>query len=78
MRDAEPVTSAWADPALRRRHPREMGSAEVNPLLTHLGVELQVSASPQNQALTAPLFLYRELLERDLRWLECCIWEGFA
>jgi len=48
------------------RHPREMGSAEVNAFLTHLAVEGQVSASTQNQALSALLFLYRELLERDL------------
>jgi site-specific recombinase XerD len=48
------------------RHPREMGSEEVNPFLTHLAVEGQVSASTQNQALSALLFLYRELLERDL------------
>ncbi len=42
-----------------------MGSAEVNAFLSHLAVELQVSASTQNQALAALLFLYRELLERD-------------
>ena len=48
------------------RHPREMGSGEVNAFLTHLAVELQVSPSTQNQALSALLFLYRELLERDL------------
>lgn len=48
------------------RHPREMESAEVNAFLNHLAVELQVSASTQNQALAALLFLYRELLERDL------------
>jgi integron integrase len=48
------------------RHPREMGSAEVNAFLTHLAVEAKVSASTQNQALSALLFLYRELLERDL------------
>lgn len=48
------------------RHPREMGSAEVNAFLTRLAVELKVSASTQNQALSALLFLYRELLERDL------------
>ena len=47
-------------------HPREMGSAEVNAFLTHLAVEEQVSASTQNQALAALLFLYRDLLERDL------------
>jgi integron integrase len=43
-----------------------MGSAEVNAFLSHLAVELQVSASTLNQALAALLFLYRELLERDL------------
>ncbi len=48
------------------RHPREMGSEEVNAFLTHLAVEGQVSASTQNQALAALLFLYRVLLERDL------------
>ena len=48
------------------RHPREMGSGEVNAFLTHLAVDLKVSASTQNQALAALLFLYRELLERDL------------
>ena len=48
------------------RHPREMGSEEVNAFLTHPAVELQVSASTQNQALSALLFLYREVLERDL------------
>jgi integrase len=48
------------------RHPRRMGSAEVNAVLTHLAVEGQVSASTQNQALPALLFLYQELLERDL------------
>ena len=43
-----------------------MGGAEVNAFLTHLAVEGQVSASTQNQALSALLFLYRVLLERDL------------
>lgn len=50
----------------RLRHPREMGSAEVNAFLTHLAVQEQVSASTQNQALAALLFLYRDLLEREL------------
>lgn len=48
------------------RHPREMGSSEVNAFLTHLAVERRVSPSTQNQALAALLFLYRNLLERDL------------
>lgn len=50
----------------RLRHPHEMGPAEVNALLTHLAVDLQVSASGQNQVLAALLFLYRDLLGRDL------------
>jgi integron integrase len=48
------------------QHPRAMGSPEVNAFLTRLAVEEHVSASTQNQALAALLFLYRELLERDL------------
>lgn len=48
------------------RHPREMGSSEVNAFLAHLAVERKVSASTQNQALAALLFLYRELLKQDL------------
>jgi site-specific recombinase XerD len=43
-----------------------MGSAEVNAFLSHLAVDQKVSASTQNQALAALLFLYRELLEQDL------------
>lgn len=40
-----------------RRHPREMGSAEVNAILGHLAVDLQVSPSTQNQALSALLYM---------------------
>lgn len=53
-----------------RRHPREMGAAEVESFLTHLAVNAHVSASTQNQALQALLFLYRQILEIDLPWLE--------
>ena len=53
-----------------RRHPREMGAAEVESFLTHLAVESRVSASTQNQAMQALLFLYRQVLEIDLPWLE--------
>jgi integrase len=48
------------------QHPREMGSDEVNAFLSHLAVEQNVSASTQNQALSALLFLYRDLLKQDL------------
>lgn len=50
----------------RFRHPREMGAPEVNAFLTHLATAMQVSASTQNQALSALLFLYRHLLRLPL------------
>ena len=52
------------------RNPVEMGAAEVEAFLTHLAVEGNVSASTQNQALFALLFLYREVLAVDLPWLK--------
>lgn len=52
------------------RHPREMGAAEVTAFLTDLVVAGGVSASTQNQALSALLFLYREALEISLPWLD--------
>ncbi len=48
------------------RHPAEMGAAEVEAFLTHLAVKENVAASTQNQALSALLFLYREVLHQDL------------
>jgi integrase len=53
-----------------RRHPREMGSRELEVFLTHLAVEGKVAASTQNQALQALLFLYRKVLGIELPWLE--------
>jgi integron integrase len=53
-----------------RRHPREMGAAEVEAFLTHLAVDQRVSAATQNQGLHALLFLYRQVLGVDLSWLE--------
>ncbi|MCA1978567.1 MAG: integron integrase [Thiobacillus sp.] len=53
-----------------KRHPAEMGAREVEAFLTHLAVEGRVSASTQNQAKSALLFLYREVLEQELSWLE--------
>jgi len=52
-----------------RRHPRQMGGREVEDFLTALAVKNKVSASTQNQALAAILFLYRDVLEIDLPWL---------
>jgi len=53
-----------------KRHPRDMGAREVEAFLTHLAVEGQVAAATQNQALSALLFLYREVLGIDLPWLD--------
>ena len=53
-----------------KRHPREMGEAEVTAFLTHLAAQRNVAASTQNQALCALLFLYREVLKVQLPWLD--------
>jgi integron integrase len=53
-----------------KRHPSDMGKAEVSAFLTHLAVDGHVSSSTQNQALSALLFLYREVLEQEFGWLE--------
>lgn len=52
-----------------KKHPGAMGGDEVNAFLTHLATEEKVSASTQNQALGALLFLYRYVLESPLPWL---------
>jgi integrase len=49
-----------------RRHPKDMGSPEIEAFLTYLAVELKVAASTQNQALCALLFLYRHVLRQDV------------
>ena len=53
-----------------KRHPAEMGGPEVEAFLTDLAVRKGVSSSTQNQALSAILFLYRQVLEVELPWLE--------
>ena len=52
-----------------KRHPRELGAAEVTRYLSALATTGRVAASTQNQALSALLFLYREVLGVDLPWL---------
>jgi integrase-like protein len=64
---------AWVRRYVRfhgKRHPAEMGPAEVTAFLSSLATERKVSASTQNQALAALLFLYRVVLERDVPWLD--------
>jgi integron integrase len=53
-----------------KRHPRGLGAREVEAFLTHLATHGKVAASTQNQALSALLFLYREVLQQNLPWLE--------
>lgn len=48
------------------QHPRTLGEPEIVAFLSYLAVEEQVAASTQNQALSALLFLYRDVLEREL------------
>ena len=52
-----------------RKHPAEMGKREVTAFLSSLATERDVSASTQNQALAALMFLYTDVLGQDLPWL---------
>src|SRR5438876_6800694 len=53
-----------------RRHPRELGAPEVTAFLNYLAREREVAAATQNQALSALIFLYKEVLAQSLPWLE--------
>ena len=53
-----------------KKHPREMGGPQVEAFLSHLATDARVAASTQNQALSALLFLYREVLQIDLPWMD--------
>ena len=53
-----------------KRHPKDMGAAEVAAFLTHLATERGIGASTQNQAKSALLFLYGQVLRLELPWLD--------
>lgn len=53
-----------------KRHPAEMGTDEIRQYLSHLANQGHVSASTQNQALAALLFLYRKVLGREMEFIE--------
>jgi integron integrase len=53
-----------------KRHPKDMGAKEVSQFLSDLAVTRQVAASTQNQALSAILFLYQEVLRQEIGWLD--------
>jgi integron integrase len=52
------------------RHPQEMGADEVKAFLNHLATQMNVAASTQNQAFSALLFLYQEVLKERLPWID--------
>lgn len=54
----------------RKRHPDEMGEAEIAQFLSHLAVDKHVAASTQNQAFSALLFLYQQVLDRKLDFID--------
>jgi hypothetical protein len=56
-----------------KRHPREMGASEVERFLSALAVDRNVSAGTQNQALAALLFLYKQVLDVQLPWLDAML-----
>ena len=53
-----------------KKHPRDMGGPQVEAFLSHLATVGRVAASTQNQALSALLFLYREVLQVGLPWMD--------
>ncbi len=53
-----------------KRHPQDMGAAEVEAFLCHLAADRQVSSSTQNQAKAALLYLYKKVLQIDLPWMD--------
>src|SRR5262245_12817233 len=71
-RRTEKAYLGWIRRFLRHagaRAPQELGAAEVTAFLSSLAVQGRVSASTQNQALAALLFLYTDVLHADLPWL---------
>jgi len=54
--------------------PHELSSRQVSTFLTHLAVESNLAASSQNQALSALLFFFREVLQREVGWMQNLIW----
>lgn len=54
----------------QKRHPANMGAQEIEQFLNHLAVDKKVAASTQNQALSALVFLYREVLRQEFEWMD--------
>lgn len=52
-----------------KKHPKEMGGEEIQQFISHLSVDNNVSASTQNQALQGILYLYKNVLKKDVGWI---------
>ena len=57
-----------------KKHPLHMGEKEIGEFLTHLAVKENVAPSTQNQALSAILFLYKDVLRQELNWVDNILW----
>ena len=68
----EEAYTAWIRRYIQfhRRHPRDLDGDDLNRFLTHLAVEGRVAVSTQRQALSAILFLYRQVLKIEINWLD--------
>jgi site-specific recombinase XerD len=55
------------------RHPKEIGKPEAEAFLSHLAVDRNVSAATHNQALSAILFLYKDVLRQELPWMDSVV-----
>jgi len=72
-RATEKAYSAWTRRFIlfhNKRHPADMGKLEIEAFLTHLAVNRGVAPSTQNQALQAIIFLYKNVLNLDLQWMD--------
>lgn len=54
----------------KKRHPADMNEREIEQFLNYLAVQREVAASTQNQALSALIFLYREVLDKEIGWMD--------
>lgn len=75
-RRTEEAYVAWVRRFVRSsgmRHPRELGAGDVSQFLSSLAVDERVSASTQNQALAAIVFLYRDVLDMPVGWLSALV-----
>ena len=53
-----------------KKHPAEMGENEIRDFINHLAVKEKVSSATQNQALNSILYLYKNILKKDIKWIE--------